>query len=180
MRRGDHDRSGRASIGSATRLIADSVYQLARGVPARTIHTCAYCGPAPPLPSAWCDDGPGSMTPTVRVLVVDDQLAFHDAARAVLDAAAGFEWIGGASCGEEGVSQAERLRPDLVLMDVRMPGIGGVEAARQIASLGLSAIVVLTTAGPPLNDGGRGIAAEVVPKERLCGALLRRLWEDYA
>ena len=67
----------------------------------------------------------GLMTPTVRVLVVDDQLAFHEAARAVIDATAGFEWIGGASCGEEGVEQAERLRPDLVLMDVRMPGIGG-------------------------------------------------------
>ena len=121
----------------------------------------------------------GLMTPTVRVLVVDDQLAFHDAARAVIDATAGFEWIGGASCGEEGVEQAERLRPDLVLMDVRMPGIGGVEAARQIASRGLSAIVVLVTAGPPPSDAGPGSAAEIVPKEGLCGALLRRLWEDY-
>jgi CheY-like chemotaxis protein len=121
----------------------------------------------------------GSVSPAVRVLVVDDQLAFHDAARAVLDATAGFDWIGGASCGEEGVEQAELLRPDLVLMDVRMPGIGGVEAARQIASRGLSAIVVLTTAGPLLSDGSRGSAAEVVPKEGLCGGLLRRLWEDY-
>jgi len=89
------------------------------------------------------------MTPTVRVLVVDDQLVFRDAARAVIDATAGFEWIGGARCGEEGVEEAERLRPDLVLMDVRMPGIGGVEAARQIASRGLRAIVVLVTAEPP-------------------------------
>jgi CheY-like chemotaxis protein len=122
------------------------------------------------------------MTPTVRVLVVDDQLAFHEAAHAVIDGTAGFEWIGGASCGEEGVERAEGLRPDLVLMDVRMPGIGGVEAARQIASRGLSAIVVLVTAGPPLDDGGDGgpgSAAEVVPKEGLCGALLRRLWEDH-
>ncbi len=60
-----------------------------------------------------------------------------------------------------------------------MPGIGGVEAARQIASRGLPPIVVLTTAGPPLSDGGRGSAAEIVPKERLCGALLKRLWERY-
>jgi CheY-like chemotaxis protein len=121
----------------------------------------------------------GSVRPTVRVLVVDDQLVFHDAARAVIDATPGFEWIGGASCGEEGVERAERLRPDLVLMDVRMSGIGGVEASRQIASHGSLAVVVLVSAGPTLSDGSRGSAAEIVPKEGLCGALLRRLWEDY-
>ena len=121
----------------------------------------------------------GSVTSTVRVLVVDDQLAFHDAAHAVVDATAGFEWIGGASCGEEGVERAESLRPDLVLMDIRLPGIGGIEAARQIASRGLRPIVVLVTAGLPPSDGRPGFAAEIVPKERLCGALLRRLWEDY-
>ena len=117
--------------------------------------------------------------PPVRVLVVDDQAVFHDAAHAVIDAAAGFEWIGGANCGEEGVEQAERLRPDLVLMDVRMPGIGGVEAARHIASRGLPAVVVLITAGLPLCEAGPDIAAEVLPKEALCGGLIRRLWDDY-
>jgi DNA-binding NarL/FixJ family response regulator len=110
---------------------------------------------------------------------VDDQVVFHEAAHAVIDATAGFEWIGGASCGEDGVEQAERLRPDLVLMDVRMPGIGGVEAARQIASRGLPAIVVLTSAGPPLSHARLGSATEIVPKEGLCGALLRRLWEHH-
>jgi two-component system invasion response regulator UvrY len=119
------------------------------------------------------------MTPLVRVLVVDDQLVFHDAARAVIEATAGFEWIGGASCGEEAVEEAERLRPDLVLMDVRMPGIGGVEAAHQIASRGPLAVVVLLTGGPLPMDGSPGGAAEVVLKEGLCGGLLRRLWESY-
>ena len=60
-----------------------------------------------------------------------------------------------------------------------MPGIGGVEAARQIASRGLPAIVVLVTAGQWPSDASPGGAAELVPNERLCGALLRRLWEDY-
>jgi CheY-like chemotaxis protein len=121
----------------------------------------------------------GSVNPTVRVLVVDDQLAFHDVAHAVIDATAGFECVGGASCGEEGVEGAERLRPDLVLMDVRMPGIGGIEAARRIALRGLQTIVVLVTAGPLPGDGSCDCAAEIVPKEALCGGLLRRLWEDY-
>ena len=140
---------------------------------ARTVdrrRTCRQHGVVAPL---------GSVSPTVRVLVVDDQLAFHDAAHAVLDATVGFEWIGGASCGEEGIERAERLRPDLVLMDVRMPGIGGVEAARQIASRGLRAIVVLVTAGLPPSGDGRDCAAEIVPKEGLSGAMLRRLWKDY-
>lgn len=119
------------------------------------------------------------MTATVRVLVVDDHMAFHEAARAVIDATAGFEWVGGASCGEEGVEQAERLRPELVLMDVRMPGISGFEAARQIASRRLQSVVVLVTSGPPLSEGTRGCAAEVVAKERLCGDLLRGLWERH-
>ena len=121
----------------------------------------------------------GSVSPTVRVLVVDDQLAFHDVAHAVIDATPGFEWVGTASSGEQGIERAERLRPDLVLMDVCMPGIGGLAAARQIASRDLRAIVVLVTAGPLPSDDSRGCAAEIVPKEALCGGLLRRLWDDY-
>jgi two-component system, NarL family, invasion response regulator UvrY len=122
---------------------------------------------------------PACVHPPVRVLVVDDQVVFHDAAHAVIDQTAGFEWIGGASSGEEGVEQAERLHPDLVLMDVRMPGMGGVEAARQIASRGLPTIVVLITAGQPPDDAIPAPAADIVPKDGLCGALLRRLWKDH-
>jgi two-component system, NarL family, invasion response regulator UvrY len=122
---------------------------------------------------------PACVTTTVRVLVIDDQPVFRDTARELIDATSGFEWIGSASCGEEGVEQAGRLRPDLVLMDICMPGIGGVEAARQIASRGLPAIVVLITAGQPPCDASPGRAAEIVPKEGLCGALLRSVWKDY-
>lgn len=123
---------------------------------------------------------PASATAPVRVLIVDDQLPFREAARALVDATPGFEWVGGASCGEEGVEQAERLRPDLVLMDLRMPGIGGVEAARQMAWRGLPAIVVLISADPDdtpsiLDDA---TTAAVVPKCRLSRALLCRLWEE--
>lgn len=120
-----------------------------------------------------------SATGPVRVLIVDDQPIFHDAAHALVAATPGFEWIGSASCGEEGIEQAERLRPDLVLMHTRMPGIGGIEAARQIASRGLPAVVVLITAGELPSDVPGCPPTEIVPKRELSRKLLRRLWEDH-
>jgi len=114
----------------------------------------------------------------VRVLTVDDHRVFHDAARALIAATAGFEWIGAASSGEEGIQQAERRRPDLVLMDVHMPGIGGLEAAREIASRGLPTIVVLVTADEPSSAVGYGTTTRIVPKHKLNGALLRQFWES--
>ena len=68
----------------------------------------------------------------VRVLVVDDSLPFRQATRELIHGTEGFECIGDANSGEAAVEQASRLEPDLVLMDVRMPGIGGIEAARRI------------------------------------------------
>jgi DNA-binding NarL/FixJ family response regulator len=116
--------------------------------------------------------------PAVRVLVVDDSLSFRQAMRVLVDATAGFEWIGDANCGETGVEQAARLNPDLVLMDVRMPGIGGVEAARVIASQALTALVVLISGGAPPDAASGGKAAEIFPKERLSPAALRCVWEE--
>ncbi|MFZ0092013.1 MAG: response regulator transcription factor [Solirubrobacteraceae bacterium] len=120
-------------------------------------------------------------TTPVRVLVVDDQTPFRAAARALVEATAGFEWIGGASSGEEGVMAAERLHPDLVLMDVRMPGIGGFGAAQEMARRGLATRIVLVTADEPAADPAAapsGSAPEVVSKRRLNHAVLARLWED--
>lgn len=67
----------------------------------------------------------GTAATPVRVLVVDDSAVFRETTRELLDAAAGLQWIGEACCGEDGVRQAAALEPDLVLMDIRMPGIGG-------------------------------------------------------
>lgn len=72
------------------------------------------------------------VTDLIRVLIVDDQEAFRSAARLVVDLAEGFEIAGEAATGEEGVEMATRIRPDLVLMDMNLPGIDGLEATRQI------------------------------------------------
>ena len=69
---------------------------------------------------------------SVRVLIVDDQEPFRSAARMVVEMSDGFEVVGEAESGEEGVELAAELHPDLVLMDVYLPGIDGMEATRQI------------------------------------------------
>lgn len=68
----------------------------------------------------------------VRVLIVDDQEPFRMAARMVVEATDGFEVVGEAETGESSVTMAAELRPDLVLMDVNLPGINGLDATRQI------------------------------------------------
>jgi DNA-binding NarL/FixJ family response regulator len=68
----------------------------------------------------------------VRVLIVDDQQPFRLAALAVVEATDGFEVVGEAETGEAAVQMARELKPDLVLMDVNLPGIDGLEATRQI------------------------------------------------
>ena len=69
---------------------------------------------------------------TVRVLIVDDQEPFRMAARMVVDATEGFDVVGEAESGEDSVAMAAELTPDLVLMDVNLPGINGLDATRQI------------------------------------------------
>jgi DNA-binding NarL/FixJ family response regulator len=68
----------------------------------------------------------------VQVLICDDQEAFRAAAREVVNATLGFEVVGETETGEESVLAAGRLHPDLVLMDVHLPGIDGLEASRRI------------------------------------------------
>jgi DNA-binding NarL/FixJ family response regulator len=74
----------------------------------------------------------GATNEALRVLVADDHPLFRDGLRALLASADDAELVGEAASGEEAVSLAAELQPDVVLMDVKMPGMGGVEATRRI------------------------------------------------
>jgi DNA-binding NarL/FixJ family response regulator len=85
---------------------------------------------------------------TVRVALVDDQGLLRAGLRALLDAEDGIEVVGEAGDGDQAVALARDQRPDVVLMDIRMPGVDGLEATRRIvADAGLASVkvVVLTT-----------------------------------
>jgi DNA-binding NarL/FixJ family response regulator len=79
----------------------------------------------------------------VRVLIVDDQEPFRLAARMVVEATEGFEVIGEAETGEQSVEMANDLDPDLVLMDVNLPGINGLDATRQILANSTRRVILL-------------------------------------
>jgi len=87
----------------------------------------------------------GAAGGTVRVLVADDHAAIRAGLRMLLDAADGVEVVGEAADGDAAVTNARALRPDVVLMDLRMPGTDGIAATRAIAAEGLADVLVLTT-----------------------------------
>ena len=90
------------------------------------------------------------MTDTIRVLVVDDHAVVRSGLRLVLDAADGVETVGEAGSAEDGIRAARELKPDVVLMDVVMPGMNGLEATPPLllASPG-SKVLVLSMQDDP-------------------------------
>ncbi len=82
---------------------------------------------------------------SIRILIADDHAIFRRGLRAMIDSTPEFEVVGEATTGEEAVFWAAELRPDVVLMDIQMPGLNGIEATRRIVEGNPSAgIVVLT------------------------------------
>ncbi|MBE9941468.1 response regulator, partial [Cellulosimicrobium cellulans] len=81
----------------------------------------------------------------VRVLLADDHAAIRAGLRLLLDAAPDVEVVGEAADGTAAVTNARALRPDVVLMDLRMPGVDGIEATRVITGERLAEVLVLTT-----------------------------------
>ncbi|MBA2327242.1 MAG: response regulator transcription factor [Actinobacteria bacterium] len=118
----------------------------------------------------------------VSVLIVDDQAPFRSAARAVVAMTPGFEVAAEAATGEEALALVESAPPDLVLMDINMPGINGIEAARQItAAHPRTAVILLSTyAADELPADARTCgAATYVNKEEFGPDVLRHLWSEH-
>ncbi|MET0727049.1 MAG: response regulator transcription factor [Acidimicrobiales bacterium] len=115
----------------------------------------------------------------VSVLIVDDQLPFRLAARAVLRRSDGFVLVGEAADGLEAITRVQELAPDLVLMDINMPNLGGIEATRRILERAPATTVFLCSTyqrsdlPPEAETAG---AAAYVNKEELAPALLHDLW----
>ncbi len=120
------------------------------------------------------DDSP------VRVLIVDDQTPFREASRMVVELSDGFEVAGEAADGEQAIALVGELRPDLVLMDVQMPGIDGIETTRRISAMPEAPVVVVMST----HESGdyRGVAEAAgaltfVPKSQFDMDTLVDVWQ---
>jgi DNA-binding NarL/FixJ family response regulator len=81
---------------------------------------------------------------TIRIVLVDDHSVLRAGLKALLDSEPDLRVVGEASTGEEGIEKATRLKPDVVVMDLSMPGVGGLEATRSITAAGVARVLVLT------------------------------------
>jgi two-component system, NarL family, invasion response regulator UvrY len=113
-----------------------------------------------------------------RVLVVDDQAPFRSAARLLVGLLPGWEVVAEAETGEDAVRLAAELRPDVVLMDINLPGLNGIESTRALLAVQPAAAVVLTStyAAADLPAGADDCGAVgYLRKEELTPRLLREL-----
>ena len=119
--------------------------------------------------------------PPTTVLIVDDQMPFRMAARSVVGVTPGFEVVGEATSGEEAIEQVAALHPDLVLMDINMDGISGIEATRRITTdhPGVAVILLSTYDEEDLPADARSCGAlGYVHKEQFGPDVLIDLWAD--
>jgi two-component system nitrate/nitrite response regulator NarP len=128
---------------------------------------------------------PQAMTETtgvVSVLAVDDHPRFLEAARAVVEAAPGFTWAGGVSSGEEALAAAGRQEPDMMLVDVNMPGMDGFELARELRHSHPDTLVALISAQHPdelSRTASASTAGAVLAKENLRPSWLSEIWQAH-
>ncbi|UBU08525.1 response regulator [Nonomuraea gerenzanensis] len=116
----------------------------------------------------------------IKVLVVDDQILVRAGLAALLRAAPGLDVVGEAATGEEAIDQAAAARPDIILMDIRMPGMNGVTATEHILAAQLDPrprVLILTTFDldkyvyHALRIGASGFLLKDTPPERLIAAV---------
>jgi DNA-binding NarL/FixJ family response regulator len=113
----------------------------------------------------------------LRVIVADDHPVVREGLRAMLDAEPDLEVVGEAASGAEAVALTARLRPDVVLMDLRMPGTDGVTATGEIAAAGHARVLVVTTYDTDadilraVEAGATGYLLKDTPRERLFPAI---------
>jgi DNA-binding NarL/FixJ family response regulator len=114
----------------------------------------------------------------LRILIVDDQALVRAGFRMILEAEPDFEVVGEAADGREAVDEVQRLRPDVVLMDVRMPGVDGIAATRRLLDRNTAAKVLMLTTFDmdeyvyeALRAGASGFLLKDVPPEQLVAGI---------
>jgi two-component system invasion response regulator UvrY len=118
----------------------------------------------------------------VAVVTVDDQAVFRSVAREVVEATPGFEPAGEAASGEEAIELVSAVQPQLALVDVRMPGMDGVETARRLSAAHPELVIVLISLEDPASvpspaaDCG---AVTFVRKQDFRPTLLQSLWDAH-
>lgn len=121
------------------------------------------------------------MSNPLPVLVVDDQAPFRSAMKAVLRRSPEFDLAGEAASGAEAIAMADELHPALVLMDINMPEMSGIEATRHIVSSHPDVVVVLCSTyevGDLPPEAATSGARAYINKEHLGADILRRLWAE--
>jgi DNA-binding NarL/FixJ family response regulator len=114
----------------------------------------------------------------LRILIADDHPVFRHGIRALLDSTPGMEIAGEATSGDEVIALAEQLQPDVILMDVKMPGLNGIEATQRIMqSSPQTRILVVTmfednaSVFPAMRAGARGYVLKDASKEEILRAI---------